>query len=84
VLALRPRLLICSHAGLVEDGGGAIERKIAYWEHLAEQARALRREGLSLREVADRLLGSEDMTARLTRGHFARVNLIRALLEEAL
>lgn len=56
VLALQPRLLICSHAGFVEDGGGAIERKIAYWEHLAEQARALRREGLSLREVTDRLL----------------------------
>ena len=80
VLALRPRLLVCSHAGLVEDGCGAIERKIAYWEGLAEQARALRREGLSLREVTDRLLGPEDMMARLTRGHFAKINLIGALI----
>jgi glyoxylase-like metal-dependent hydrolase (beta-lactamase superfamily II) len=81
VLALRPRLLICSHAGLVEDGCGAIERKIAYWEGLAEQARALQRRGLSLREVTDRLLGAEDMMTRATRGHFAKINLVRSLLE---
>lgn len=82
VLALRPRLLVCSHAGFVEDACGAIERKIAYLEGLAEQGRALRREGLSLRQVTDRLLGAEDMMARITRGHFAKINLIRSLLEE--
>jgi glyoxylase-like metal-dependent hydrolase (beta-lactamase superfamily II) len=82
VLALRPRLLVCSHAGLIEDGCGAIEGKIAYWEGLAEQARALRREGVSLREATDRLLGPEDMMARLTRGRFAKINLIRSLLGE--
>jgi glyoxylase-like metal-dependent hydrolase (beta-lactamase superfamily II) len=84
VLALRPRLLVCSHAGLVEDGCGAIARKIAYWEGLAEQARALRREGLPLREVTDRLLGPEDMMARFTAGHFTKINLIRSLLGEEL
>jgi ribonuclease/clavin/mitogillin len=82
VLALQPRLLICSHAGLVEDACGAIERKIAYWEGLARQGRALRRAGHSLREVTDRLLGPEDMMFRLTRGHFAKINLMRALLDE--
>jgi glyoxylase-like metal-dependent hydrolase (beta-lactamase superfamily II) len=82
VLALRPRLLVCSHAGLVEDAGGAVERKIAYWEGLAEQARALRREGVSLREATDRLLGPEDMMARFTAGHFTKINLIRSLLGE--
>jgi len=82
VLALRPRLLICSHAGLVEDACGAIERKIAYWDGLAEQARVLRRQGLSLREVTDRLLGPEGMMTRVSRGHFAKVHLIRSLLGE--
>jgi glyoxylase-like metal-dependent hydrolase (beta-lactamase superfamily II) len=82
VLALRPRLLVCSHAGLVEGACAAIERKIAYWEGLAEQARALCREGLSLREATDRLLGPEDMMARFTQGHFAKINLIRSLLGE--
>jgi glyoxylase-like metal-dependent hydrolase (beta-lactamase superfamily II) len=83
VLALRPQLLICSHAGFVEDPCGAIERKIAYWERLANQARALRREGLSLREVTDRLLGPEGLTSHISRGHFAKINLIRSLLEGA-
>jgi len=80
VLALQPRLLVCSHAGLVEDACGAIERKIAYWEGLAGQARALRSAGLSPREISDRLLGPEGSMARLTRGHFAKINLIRSLL----
>jgi len=82
VLALRPRLLVCSHAGLIADSCGAIERKIAYWEGLAEQARALRHDGLLLPEVTDRLLGPEGLMTRLTRGHFAKINLIRSLLEE--
>jgi glyoxylase-like metal-dependent hydrolase (beta-lactamase superfamily II) len=79
-LALRPRLMICAHAGFVEDACSAIEGKIAYWEGLAAQARALRRQGLSLREITARLLGSESLMTRVTRGHFAKVNLIRALL----
>jgi glyoxylase-like metal-dependent hydrolase (beta-lactamase superfamily II) len=82
VLALRPRLLICSHAGFVEDPCATIERKIAYWEHLADRARALRREGLSLREVADHLLGPEGLASTVSRGHFAKINLIRSLLAE--
>jgi hypothetical protein len=82
VLALYPRLLACSHAGLIKDACGAIERRIAYWEILAEQARALRQEGLSLREVTDRLLGPEDMMFYLTWGQFSKLNLIRLLLEE--
>jgi ribonuclease/clavin/mitogillin len=84
VLALRPRLLVCSHAGFIQDACGAIERKIAYWERLAERARALCHEGLSLREVTDRLLGPEGMMARLTHRHFTKVNLIRSLLQEEL
>lgn len=82
VLALHPRLLACSHAGLIEDARGAIERKIAYWEGLAKQARTLRCKGHSLRDVTDHLLGPEDMMSHLTRGHFTKINLIRSLLEE--
>ncbi|MGD8245409.1 MAG: MBL fold metallo-hydrolase [Anaerolineae bacterium] len=82
VLRLRPRLLICSHAGFVEDPCAAIERKMAYWRRLAAQARALRDEGRSLREVTDRLLGSEGPASHISRGHFAKINLIRSLLDE--
>lgn len=83
MLALRLRLLICSHAGFVEDPCGAIERKIAYWERLTDQARALRTEGLPLREVTDRLLGPEGLASTISRGHFAKINLVRSLLDGA-
>jgi glyoxylase-like metal-dependent hydrolase (beta-lactamase superfamily II) len=83
VLALRPQLLICSHAGFVEDPCGAIERKIAYWALVTDQARALRREGLSLREVTDRLLGPEGLAGHISLGHFAKINLVRSLLDRA-
>ena len=83
VLVLQPRLLICSHAGFVEDACGAVERKIAYWEGLAEQARALHAEGLAPREITDRLLGPESWGSRITGGHSAKIHLIRALLKDA-
>ena len=83
-LALRPRLLVCSHAGFVEDACGALERKIAYWEGLAEQARALREQGFSMEETTHRLLGPETLMTRITWGHFGKINLIRALLKEDL
>lgn len=79
VLTLRPRVLFCAHAGVIEDACRAIERKIAYWESLAEQARLLREEGLSPRRVTDRLLGPEKGMAYLTGGHFSKLNLIRSL-----
>jgi len=82
VLALRPRVLFCAHAGVVEDASGAIERKIAYWEGLAEEARALREKGLSLRQITDRLLGPEDLMSHVSGGHFAKIHLIRSLLGE--
>jgi ribonuclease/clavin/mitogillin len=80
VLALRPRLLICAHAGLVADGCGAIERKIAYWAELQERARELSATGLTSRQITDRLLGKEGRITQVTCGHISQINLIRALL----
>ncbi len=82
VSALRPRLLACSHAGFVDDGCSAIERKIAYWEGLAEQARILRESGSSLKEIAEALLGREGLPTHLSRGHFSKRNLLNSLLAE--
>ncbi len=83
VLALQPRLLICSHAGFVEDGSTAIVRKIAYWENLLVQAHALREEGLSVDEVTRNLLGPEGLATRISRGHFSKQNLVNSLLSKA-
>jgi ribonuclease/clavin/mitogillin len=82
VLTLRPRLLLCCHAGIIEDASGAIERKLAYWDQLRVQVQDLHQAGLSAREIRDRLLGPEGTMTRITRGHFSKMNLVRALLGE--
>ena len=59
MLALEPELLICDHAGILEDAQGRLARKIQWWEDLAGKARELRDQGLPVEEIARRLLGRE-------------------------
>ncbi len=82
IRALRPHLLICSHAGFREDAEGALGRKIAYWEALAQEADRLRETGDSAKQIAHALVGPEGMATLLSRGHFSKENLIRSLLED--
>lgn len=82
VLALRPRLMVCSHAGLVDDACAAITDKIDYWEGLARDARRLRHQGLSVRRITRRLLGREGAMTFISGGDFSKSNLIRSLLRE--
>lgn len=80
-LALEPELLICAHAGVVEDACGALRRKIEWWERLSVQARELRREGESLRRITRRLLGREGFLYGFSFGDFSKKNLVRALVQ---
>lgn len=79
-VALGPERLYCAHAGVVEDGAAALERKAAWWEGLAAEARKLRREGLSVRAITRRLLGREGLFTVFSLGDFSKANLVRALL----
>lgn len=80
VHALRPELMLCAHAGFVEDGAAALARKIAFWESLGEEVRTLHREGRSPRAIRDRLLGSEGALTYASFGDFSKLNLVRAFL----
>jgi len=79
VLVLEPKLLICAHAGVVEDATGALRRKIRWWEDLAGSVRELRDRGLSLRAITRRLLGREGFLFAFSLGDFSKKNLVRAL-----
>jgi len=81
VLALQPRLLLCSHAGVVHDPQGAIRSKIAFWEGLAERARTLYEQGVPLGAIRSRLLGREGWMTYISRGDFSKKNMIRALIK---
>lgn len=79
---LKPRLLLCSHAGLVPDATRALERKIVYWRGLAEKARGLARCGVGPQRIARRLLGREGAMRLISLGDFSKGNLIRSLLDD--
>ncbi|MDX1997648.1 MAG: MBL fold metallo-hydrolase [Thermoanaerobaculia bacterium] len=80
IAALEPKLLFCAHAGVIPDAAAALRRKIAFWENLAGRAQDLAANGWSLRPITRELLGREGLFTWLSRGDFAKVNLVRALL----
>jgi glyoxylase-like metal-dependent hydrolase (beta-lactamase superfamily II) len=82
VLALEPELLICDHAGILENAQERLARKIDWWEELGGKARELRDRGLTEAEIARRLLGRGGILAWLSLGDFSQRNLIRALLAD--
>jgi glyoxylase-like metal-dependent hydrolase (beta-lactamase superfamily II) len=83
VLDLEPELVICSHAGFVEDARTALKQRIAYWEQLAERTAAMASRGASVRTIRRRLLGGEGAMMLLSGGDFSKTNLVRSLLEAA-
>ena len=80
VLALEPELLICDHAGILDDAQGRLARKIQWWEELAGRARELRDQGVPVERIARRLLGREGFLTYASLGDFSKTNLIRGLL----
>ena len=80
ILKLEPELLICSQSGFFEDAQGVLERKIRFWEDLGEEARILRDQGWSLRDITRKLLGREGMRTYVSGGEFSKLRLIRGLL----
>ncbi len=81
VLALEPEVLICDHAGILENAAERLARKIGWWEDLGEKARALADQGLAVDQIARRLLGRGGLLPWLSFGDFSQGNLIRGLLE---
>ena len=76
VLALEPELLICDHAGILEDARGRLARKIQWWEDLAGKAQELRDQGLPVEVISRQLLGREGLLAYASLGDFSHRNLI--------
>ncbi len=74
--------LFCSHKGMVENGPAAIKSKLEYLLELQGEARRLYQTGLASREISRQLLGKEEFLSLLSRGHFNKVNMIRALVHD--
>ncbi|MDQ7793943.1 MAG: MBL fold metallo-hydrolase [bacterium] len=72
--------IFCGGGRVVEDGPAAVARKLAYWEGLGEQARALAAEGWKVDAITTRLLGREGFLWLATGGDSAKRHLIRSFL----
>lgn len=64
-----------------DDPQVAIGKKAEYMEEFGEKVRKLHGEGLSPKEIRDRLLGGEPPIAYWTLGHFSGLNLVRSYLK---
>ncbi len=82
VAALRPRLLVCAHKGVIRQPEEALQAKISYLSRLIDGVRRLADRGLSPSAIARQLLGREDlfMTA-FTFGDYSKARLVRVALE---
>ena len=80
LIALRPRTLIGSHAGIIPNGAAALERRARYWENLAAKAQELRRQGVAVGSIRRRLLGRQGFMNVVSGGSFSKTNLVRSLL----
>jgi len=72
------RRVVLTHRHEDHVGGAAALR-----EELGEQARELRDGGLSLEDIARRLLGREGLLVWFSLGDFSQKNLIRGLLTDS-
>ncbi|QIZ77044.1 MBL fold metallo-hydrolase [Ferrimonas lipolytica] len=73
--------LLCPHRGPVKGGKTALAAKLNNMRELCGRAQQLSQQGLPLKQVVKRLLGSEDLTAYLSRHNFCKTNLIRAAID---
>ena len=83
ILSYKPKLLICSSSGFHVNGTRVLERKLEFWHELEQQAKKMRAEGRSLREITRKLLGREGPRTYVSAGEFSKLRLIRGLLRES-
>jgi glyoxylase-like metal-dependent hydrolase (beta-lactamase superfamily II) len=82
VASLHPRKMYCSFSGFVDRPEEAIHRKVDYLEHLKSEVERGIRQGLSTREIQQRLLGRGDRFSFITAGQISKKNLIKSFLKE--
>ena len=76
------KTVFCAHRGIVKNGREAIREKLDYLESLREEIQRLYREGKSIKEIRDTLLGKEKSVSWISFFHFSKKNMILSLLNE--
>lgn len=77
--ALRPRRFFDAHRGLVPNAAGALGAKAAWVEDAVARVEALLARGWPARRVRQAVLGREEFAGYISRGHYSRLNFVRAV-----
>lgn len=83
VCALKPRVFFCYHTGAIENPLPRLEKKLDFMEDLAHRIAVCQSKGITVRDTAQLLLGSDPTFPRfLSRGDFSSENLVKAFLKK--
>jgi hypothetical protein len=77
--ALRPRVLLDAHRGIVPNGAEALLAKAAWLEETIGAIDERIARGWSDRAITGAVLGREDAVALVSRGDLSRLNFVRAV-----
>lgn len=72
--------IFCSGGQVYELGKEKLREKIEWTKNLQDNARHMRREGMDIGTIRDRLLGAENMLGQFTEGDYTKLNMIEAIL----
>lgn len=68
--------LFCSLGPVIDDGRGALEAKLAYWEAVCARIRTLRAAGFPPARIRREVLGGEGLLRWVSGGDFSKQNLV--------
>lgn len=80
ILELDFETVFCPHGGIIKEGKQAFNLKKSNILTLAKEAQALNNKKFSIHEIVIKLLGKEDVVAKLSGGNFCKANLIAQCL----
>jgi len=73
-------ILFTSLGTVVQDGRESLQSCIAYLRESSQRAKELKKQGLSITAIRDKLFGRESILAELSDGDISAENMVRGLL----
>lgn len=74
--------VFCCHAGLLEDGKGALRRKLDYLLHLQDKILKLHDEGNTVNEINDVLFPKKYPITRFSSGEWDSLHIVNSVINE--
>ena len=74
--------VFCSHAGLLEDGKGALRRKLDYLLHLQGKIFKLHDEGYAVKEINDVLFPKKYPITKFSSGEWDSLHIVNSVLND--